>query len=189
MKVRGDERFYAAGAATGFSVLDFWRWSTADLVSNTVRGVLAEFIVAQALGVDTTAGRQEWAPYDLCTTDGVSVEVKSAAYLQSWAQHRPSTIQFGVSKKRVWDAATNRVADEPARTADVYVFALLAHRDRATLDPLNLDQWEFYVLATTVLDQRERSQHSITLPSLQKMQAGLHKFDELRTAVAAAVAK
>lgn len=188
-RVLGDERFYAEDGARGFTVLDFWRWSTADLVSNTVRGVLAEFIVAQALGVDTLTGRTEWAAYDLCTVDGVTVEVKSAAYVQSWAQQRPSTIQFGVGKKRSWDAATNRLADEPVRAADVYVFALLAHRDKATLDPLNLDQWEFYVLPTTVLDRRERSQHSITLPSLQRLQAGPHKFDALRAAVAAAVAR
>ena len=38
-RVLGDERFYAGDGARGFTVLDFWRWSTADLVSNTVRGV------------------------------------------------------------------------------------------------------------------------------------------------------
>jgi hypothetical protein len=37
------------------------------------------------------------------------------------------------------------------------------------MDPLNLDQWEFYVLPTAVLDARGRSQHSITLPSLKAL--------------------
>ena len=58
-RVQGDEAFYAAGGAQGFSVLDFWQWSMADLVSNTTRGVLAEFIVAQALGIATTGVREE----------------------------------------------------------------------------------------------------------------------------------
>ncbi len=188
-RVQGDEAFYAAGGAQGFSVLDFWQWSMADLVSNTTRGVLAEFIVAQALGVATTGVREEWAAYDLCTPDGITVEVKSAAYVQSWMQRRLSSILFNVGKRRVWDAATNQLSAEPLRPASVYVFALLAHQDRATLDPLNLDQWRFYVLSTREIEQRERSQHSITLSSLERMGAGPYPFAELRAAVAAAGAQ
>jgi hypothetical protein len=30
----------------------------------------------------------------------------------------------------------------------LYVFCLLAHKDKSTLDPLNMDQWQFFVLAT-----------------------------------------
>ena len=42
----GDERFQYNGAALDSSVLDFWRWSTSDLLSNATRGRLGEFIVA-----------------------------------------------------------------------------------------------------------------------------------------------
>ena len=186
MRKTGNEPFHRSGATQGFSVLDFWQWSMADLVSNATRGVLAEFIVAQALGIATTGVSEEWAPYDLRTVQGVPIEVKSAAYLQSWAQRRLSPILFNVSKKRVLNAATNQMVDEPTRTAQVYVFALLAHQDQTTLDPLNLDQWRFYVLSTAKLNERTRSQHSITLPSLAAMNAGPHKFDGLRAAVEAA---
>jgi hypothetical protein len=34
-------------------------------------------------------------------------------------------------------------APDAKRQADVYVFALLAHEDRTTIDPLDLDQWKF----------------------------------------------
>jgi len=68
------------------------RCSLSDLVSNATRGRLAEFIVAQALNVDTSGVRDEWAAYDLLTSSGIKVEVKSAAYLQSWAQRRHSNI-------------------------------------------------------------------------------------------------
>ena len=33
---------------------DFWRWAFSDLRDSTVRGVLAEFIVAAALGRTAT---------------------------------------------------------------------------------------------------------------------------------------
>jgi hypothetical protein len=42
-------------------------------------------------------------------------------------------------------------------------------KNEATLDPLELGQGEFSVVPTTVLDSHERSQHSITHPSLKAL--------------------
>jgi hypothetical protein len=64
----------------------------------------------------------------------------------------------------------------------VYVSALLAHTDKATVDPLDLDQWTFYVLPTAVLDGRTRSQHSIMLRTLEGL-TKVVRFAELREAV------
>ena len=54
-------------------------------MDNTARGTLAEFLVAAALGLLDTP-RLEWDSYDLKTRTGVTIEVKSAAYIQSWKQ-------------------------------------------------------------------------------------------------------
>ena len=56
--------------------------AVADIVGNTNRGALAEFIVARAIGSEP-AVRNDWAAYDLETPSGIKVEVKSSAYLQS----------------------------------------------------------------------------------------------------------
>ena len=53
-----------------------------------------------------------------------------------------------------WDADGGGFAGVARRHAQVYVFALLARTDKATVDPLDLDQWAFYVLPTAVLDGR-----------------------------------
>ena len=182
-RLQGSEALLSTGRALGANILQFWQWSTSDLVSNATRGRFAEFIVAHALGIDTSGVRDEWAAYDLDTPEGIKVEVKSSAYLQSWAQRRQSSVLFSVRKARAWDPDSNLQASVPGRMADVYVFALLAHLEKATLDPLNLDQWEFYVLATKVLNERSRSQHSITVPSLKNLGAGPLTFKELREAV------
>jgi hypothetical protein len=68
------------------------------------------------------------------------------------------------------------------------VFALLAHAEQETLDPLDLTQWEFYVLPTRVLDERTRSQHSIALTSLRSLTGGAVAFDRLRAAIEGAAA-
>ena len=86
VKKDGSECFRARDSDLDFSVLDYWRWSTSDLVGNTARGVLAEYIVARALKIPTGEEiRDGWAPFDLETPDGIKIEVKSAAYVQSWA--------------------------------------------------------------------------------------------------------
>ncbi|MGQ0814233.1 MAG: hypothetical protein ACT4O1_07175, partial [Gemmatimonadota bacterium] len=157
-----NEEFHETGRPLGRLLADFWRWSSSDLVSNATRGCLAEFIVAAAVE-DSRPVREEWASFDLLTPEGIRIEVKSAAYLQTWNQREFSRITFSTKPSRGWDAATNLESPELRRQADVYVFALLVHKDKRTVDPLNVDQWRFYVLPTRVLDARERSQHSITL--------------------------
>jgi hypothetical protein len=42
------------------TALDFWRFAMSDLRTNNVRGYLAEFLVARAVGA--TGARVEWDP-------------------------------------------------------------------------------------------------------------------------------
>lgn len=165
----GTERFHFNGDVLNFSIMDFWRWSVSDLLSNATRGRLAEFIVASALQIPFTKIREEWAAWDLTTPEGIKVEVKSAAYLQSWHQKEYSRISFQIRKTRAWDSESNIQADFSQHHADIYVFALLAHKDEISIDPMNLSQWFFYILPTIELDHRKRSQNSITLVSLEKL--------------------
>lgn len=178
----GDEPLSFHGQNLKFTLLDFWRWSTSDILSNATRGRLAEFIVASATNIDINIVRDEWSPYDLVTPEGIKLEIKSAAYLQSWYQRVLSIISFSTKLARHWDSQTNQSSDVPKRHADVYVFCLLKHLDKKTVDPLNLNHWDFYVLATSELNSYTRSQHSITLRSLQKLTAVI-EYDELDAAI------
>src|SRR4051794_9477186 len=124
----GSDLLHINGSPLGPTLLDFWGWSASDLLNNTLRGVLAEFLVAHGLGISTLDVRDSWGAFDLQTTDGIKIEVKSASYLQSWAQKAPSSILLKVPKTRAWSPDTNELEVEPRRQADVYVFALLAHQ-------------------------------------------------------------
>ena len=178
----GDERLHAGGRPLKETLLDYWRWSRSDLLGNTSRGVLAEFLVGSALRM-TDKVRDEWASYDLLTPSGIKVEVKNSAYLQSWQQKTFSRISFDIAKKEGWDPRTNKIQPDRKRRADVYVFCLLAHQDQTTLDPLDLDQWEFFVLATCVLNEQCGEQKTIGLTSLQKLGPVAATYKELRQTV------
>ena len=111
----GSEKFTTQGSDLPASLLDFWQWSSSDLVSNALRGVLAEFVVTMALGINIDRPREEWAAYDLVTNEGVKVEVKSAAYVQSWKQKKPSKICFSIKKTMEYDEDGKKKYETPRR--------------------------------------------------------------------------
>lgn len=178
----GAEHFSANGCSLDHSIKDFWSWYASDLVSNAMRGVLAEYIVALALGLEN-GKRTEWDAYDLETPDGLKIEVKSAAYIQAWQQKEYSQISFDIAPKKFYDYETNTYGEELKRHADVYVFCLLKHQDSATLDPVNLDQWTFLVLPTLALDKNKPSQKTIGLNPLKKLYPFETNFPGLRIAI------
>lgn len=178
----GREAFTLSGRPLSRSLADFWRWSSSSLLDNALRGVLAEYIVAMALGLDHGA-RSEWADYDLITDDGIKLEIKSAAYIQSWHQSKPSRIQFNIAPTKGWDPKTNKYQKVARRHADVYIFCLLKSKDQATVDPLDLDQWIFCLLASETLNRQKPGQKTITLSSLEKLVPAKVGFRGLKEAV------
>jgi hypothetical protein len=179
----GAEPFRNGSQALSFNILSYWRWSASDLASNALRGIVAEFLVAQALAV-ADGLRVEWEAYDLRSASGATVEVKSAAYLQTWFQKTLSAISFSVAPTRRWNPQTNTWAPNVRRQADVYVFALLEHTEKPSLDPMNVAQWTFYVLRTSVLDERlPLSQKRIGLSRLRELGPKQCSFSQLREAV------
>ena len=181
-KKTGGEPLHHDLQPLGRCAQDFWRWSASDLVSNTTRGILAEYIVASALGL-VDGIRAEWESYDLLTPAGLKIEVKSASYLQSWFHPKMSPIGFKIAPTKGYDSSTGQYSKESKRQADVYVFALLAHKDKATLDPLNVAQWEFYVMRTSVLDATFPTQKKIGLARLLKTGVQPVSYDALSSCI------
>ena len=162
---KGDEVFQMRIENGELTTLKFWCWAYSDLLDNATRGVLAEFLVAHALG-RMNKPRRLWGAFDVRTHSGIKVEVRSAAYAQSWQQEDPSKIAFNIApRKRAWDPETNKWEElsKPARTADVYVFCLLGYPDEPEPAPLDLSQWSFYVVAKKTLDQKRPNQKTIAL--------------------------
>jgi len=178
----GDEEFIGSPRCEELTLKDFWQWSSSDLVSNATRGILAEFLVASALGLNGGV-RNEWDAYDLLTAGGVKIEIKSTAYIQSWYQRKLSSIVFDIRPTRAWDSGTNKLAEEKKRQADVYVFCLLHHKDKETINPMDLSQWTFYVVPTKRLDQECQDAKSISLTKLTTLNPKICSFDEIKKAV------
>ncbi len=181
----GDEIFCFDGNAVGISLADYWSWAYSDLANNTERGKLAEFIVASALGA-TERITSVWDSFDLLYMDK-GIEVKSAAYLQSWYQEKESYIEFAVRPTLGMIGNTGAYDNDRKRQSDVYVFCFLKHKDKLTLNPQDLDQWEFYIVPTAMLDRLIPTQKHIALSFFRKN--GIHpcQYSEIRSRVELAI--
>jgi hypothetical protein len=163
-----NDDFTFNGQSLPFKIVDFWRWNQSDLIENRNRGILAEYIVRQALG-NKYHTRLEWDTVDLKLENGITIEVKSAAYIQAWKQKKYSNISFDISKTKAWLAEEDRHADVAKRQSDYYIFCLLHHKDQNTIEPMNLEQWTFYIVPTLILNSILPDQKSIGLSTLEQI--------------------
>ncbi len=168
----GNEEFTLHGKGARITVLDFWRWAFSDLIDNTQRGIMAEFLVYSSLNRTTsdTQIRESWLPFDVTSPSGRRIEVKSAAYIQAWTPENIfAQIRFDIGKKLAWDNATATYTASAKRNCDLYVFCLFTAKTK-DVSLLDLDYWDFYVLPTFVLDEKVPDQKGISLSSLLKLE-------------------
>lgn len=178
----GNESFTFRCKPECFTIKDFWAWDSSNLLSNTLRGALAEFVVAKALSIPLLTSRNDWTDYDLLYNNCCRIEVKSAAYLQAWEQHKFSEIRFSVAPARSW-TSEQRYDDNLMRHSDIYVFSLYGCKDRRIANPLCLDHWVFYVLNTETINRKLHEQKSISLKSLLELHPLEANYIELKNRI------
>jgi hypothetical protein len=142
--------------------------------------------VAQALFVAHDV-RNEWDAFDLELPSGLRIEVKSAPFIfkRGPKELRPKSVSL-FRLTRAWTSETNTFAPERERRrqADIYIFAVLHHRSKETLDPLDVTQWEFMLLPTTTLDVGIGKRKRLSLASLLCLSPARCGYHELRASVA-----
>jgi hypothetical protein len=149
------------------TICDFWQWGFSDLMQNTTRGILAEYIVAALLEIDDNV-RNPWFPFDLQLTDGRTIEIKTMSLLQAWKQKQLSSPRVVLVPKRKWDPQTGEMDKEPTFNADIYIICYFKARDHDTANPLDLSQWDFFVFTKKQINRILTGRQSISLKTLEK---------------------
>lgn len=174
-------QFTLGGQPLGPTLADYWAWAHSGLLGKKERGILAEFLVAQALGIETV-GHDPWGSFDLVSASGTTIEVKSSAHLQAWNQRK----LFQPEWKHLRSRRSETTADGGWTTAsnttvkgEVVVLALFVATDHAAAEPLNADQWVFWLVPG-----REITTSSLRLSSVEARYRRL-SFSEMRSAFAA----
>ncbi len=149
------------------TVCDFWQWGFSDLMQNTTRGILAEYIVAALLGIENKV-RNPWFPFDLQVTDGRTIEIKTMSLLQAWKQKQLSTPRVVLAPTRKWEPKTGEMEKESTFNADIYIISYFKSRDHNNANPLDLSQWEFFVFTKKQVIELLNGRKSISLGTLKK---------------------
>ena len=196
-KLTGKECFSFSGKPTNIELLSFWAWNQSFLLADGIRGELAEFIVASALGLADEKPRSSWGDYDLLLDGKYRIEVKSSAFLQAWdvydgvrlpVKKREGFSRVSFDIKPVRASGFNRRENVGiGRHSEIYVFCLYACKNRNEADPLILDGWEFYVVPTARIDALCGEQKRISLGALKKLDPYICRFDTLEETIRRAV--
>jgi hypothetical protein len=166
---------------TSATLMDFWRWGFSDLCDDDLKGIFAEWMVANLLGLPINSSRRvSWADNDIILPNGKSVEVKSTAVWQSWklvnhdgtrkpmppvAEVKPENIRFAGLQSR---SNVFQWSGEKSFKSNFYVFCFHRETDPAAWDAWNLSQWEFYRVTREELAARNVGP-SISLRKLRDM--------------------
>lgn len=192
---KGNENLINDGEYMPFTMLNFWQWAYSNLIHNMLRGTFADFVVKCALDTGGIITRSEIGtglePYDLegpiipSTGKTSRIEVKSAAFVQTWDIKHPDRANFSIAPATLPDETGDFVKGTPRqRNNDVYVFTLYTAKDKRC-NILDLSWWEFYVLPTYKIegDKDLRTQKTISLKRVREI-CQVQSFNTLCSAIA-----
>ena len=184
-----------------FDISSFQRWSVGNLVDNRTRGIFAEWMVGQALGVIATQDlREEWSPFDL-HYGAVRVEVKASGYSQIWNPDEPTTPRFGIkgvysvwedwakghTPPDGWEGKEHRDGfwtrnEHPIRQSDVYVFCLHESVPATNENVADPRTWKFWIVPTETLNTELGEQASLGMAALNQLASPV-AWEEIKAAI------
>lgn len=191
-RLNGSEEFKHATPIENLTVQDYWAWAHSALSVNVERGVVAEFLVAAALGVARDSNvRDPWADSDVIVSDGMTpggmihIEVKSGSYIQDWGQKDYSKIVFSRLRGRAVVAngigileGMESLSGDKTYKSHVYVMCVQKHKEQDSFSILDLNQWDFFVLSRAEVIAVSRKGDSLALKKIEK-DFGITPFAEL----------
>lgn len=156
-----------------------------NLVNNLNRGIFAEWLVGQALGVISDSHvRDEWDSYDLPYGER-KIEVKASGRDQTFRSRKRSQPRFDVApRKWSWLPETGEWIEheEPVRFADIYVFCLHVPVPATNENVRDRRCWKFWVISKQRLDDELGPQKTVGLSTLGRL-ANSVGWSELRAVV------
>lgn len=176
--------FRFAGVGRRRNILDFWRWALWDVRRAEIRGLLAQYFVAMALGIDDAPRTSD---SDALPCGHGQLRVRAAL------SREPSATAGFARNAAPPDSATARPSDTKAGSlpavfqtgpaeealATPWVFCLVA--PSALQDPLDAAHWSFCPAAGAPLAQALGSGRQVTPARLAAAGLTFVSFDQLST--------
>ena len=177
--MNGTEKFEFNGKDLGFDFKDYWQFHYSNI--HDLQDTIAEFIVAKALGIEHAQNVEYWTLWDI-TYRKKRIEVKETSYYHSFnAEGKVSKIRtFSIAKANGSYDEQVSGNKEFCRQNDIYVFCLNTGDTKATSYPLNLNNWEFYIVPTDFLNKHCENQKTISLNRIKSFGFKPLNYDQIK---------
>lgn len=195
--ITGEEQFTDNEQPIGISMLDFWKFECSNVYD--LQDEVSEFIVTSALGLTKAFNKDSWTRWDISypyKNDIVKIEVKTTSYYHSWQTEKSEIKEqraFGIAKSnskyderaKVLAGEMDKVSGENVleRPSDLYVFCLNTGRNRKDAFPLEMKNWEFYIVSTAYINSTFKEQKSVSLTRLKKLGIKPVPYSEIKNTV------
>ena len=182
----GKEKFMFGGMELSFDLEDLWRFHYSNVYS--LHGEIAEFLVARALGVTKAQNTEYWTLWDT-TYREKRIEVKATAYFHLWNSNGKISKQrtFGITKAHgTYDPEKSGNRDF-CRQNDIYVFCLNVGNTKESSNPLVVDNWEFYIMPTSFINERCGDNKTISLGRIKGFGFTAKSYDEIKNEIDAII--
>lgn len=173
--MNGKEKFVSQNKELEFGMLEFWCSKFSNIYN--IQEYIAEFLVEQALGIEKSHNTEYWTLFDILYKD-YRIEIKETGYYHPWNENGKISEmrRFGITKanSKYEDKESNNIYE---RQNDIYVFCLNIGKTKETSNPLNIDNWEFYIVPTKTINEVCKNNKSIGLNKVQKIATKVNYFE------------
>jgi hypothetical protein len=166
------------GKNTNMTMLDFWKFQYSSIYD--IQGSIAEFIVAKALECENPYNREYWTLFDVLYRN-IRIEVKESSYYHAWNKDDKVSMSrnFGITKANSQYEQPNK-ENKYERQNDIYVFCLNTGFTKNDAYPLNLNNWEFYIIPTSIINEKCKDNKTISLVKIKKLGYAPIPYDKIK---------
>ena len=178
----GKEKFIFNNQPLEFEYSDFWKFHYSNVYS--AHGEIAEFVVARALGITEAQNTAYWTLWDI-TYRNVKIEVKATAYYHLWNSNGNVSKQrtFGIAKANGSYDSDISGNNDFCRQNDIYVFCLNLGNTKEESNPLDLNNWEFYIIPTSVINEKCGNNKTISLGKIKSLGFSAKRYNEIKNEI------
>ena len=165
--MQGNEKFLFQNKELEFSSLDLWKYKYSNIYN--MQEVIAEFLVEKALDMEKAWNTDSWTLFDILYRNK-RIEIKETSYYHPWNEGGETSKQrvFGITKANS-NYENQNEENKYERQNDIYVFCLNTGTTKETANPMEIHNWEFYIVPTSVINEVCGDNKTISLGRVRKI--------------------
>lgn len=163
-----------------FGIIDFWKQKYSNIYN--MQEVIAEFLVEKALGLDKSFNSDYWTLYDISYRN-YRIEIKETGYYHPWNENGKISLQrtFGITMANS-KYEEKEIENKFERQNDIYVFCLNTGNTKETSNPMNINNWLFYIVPTSVINEQCGNNKTISLNRVKELAKEV-QYDKIKETI------